>query len=553
MPSTTKLRNWKSTLCFSRGAALLAILLAGLAAPLHAQFTFVDLYDFSCGSGTSVGGCYPGDRGQLALGTDGNFYATTSTGGIHDFGTIFMMSTSGVETDLWPFDGINGWNSLAGLTLASDGNFYGTAELGGANSKGTVFRFTPPATVTLLHSFASTEGVPLSSPVQGADGNLYGVTNKGTTYSIALTTGTYQLLTPAPGAVSAPLLLASDGNLYGGTYTGGSTGNGAIFRMSTPGGAIKIIHNFTGTDGAAAEGGLVQAPDGNLYGTTNQGGPNNNGEIFKMTPAGKITVLHTFDPNGVLDGDLPAADLMVASDGYLYGVNSGGGAGQFGTIFRISTSGSFTKLFDFTGTTGSVPGAYSATGLTQHTNGSLYGLAYRGGANDNGTFFSLLFPNLTEILIIEGPIFVKPGVPVEILGNNLTHAIQVNFGGVQGTITGGSDTFLTATVPYAAVDGLVSVIYDTGLQTETVLSTHILPAVTGFDPPSGSVGTVVTINGGGFTGAKKVAFGTVLATSFTVLSPQQIQATVPTGAKTGKIGVMTPNGSAKSSTKFTVR
>jgi uncharacterized repeat protein (TIGR03803 family) len=322
--------------------------------------------------------------------------------------------------------------------------------------------------------------------------------------------------------------------------------------MTTPGGAIKIIHNFNGSDGAAPSCSLVQASDGNLYGTTNQGGPNNNGEIFKMTLTGKITVLHTFDVNGVSDGEFPDAGLLAASDGYLYGVNSFGGASQVGTLFRITTNGAYTKLFDFTGVGGSVPGSYPGTALTQHTNGNIYGVVFRGGASDNGVFFSLQIPNLSQILTVAGPIFVLPGAPVEILGNNLTHAIFVNFGSVQAQFQVGSDNYLTATVPTQALDGIISVTYDTGLQTQTLMSVHILPNITNLDPPSGPVGTVVDISGGGFTAAKKVTFGGVAATTFSVLSPSLVQATVPTGAKTGRVKVTTPNGTATSPKVFTV-
>lgn len=519
-----------------------------LAAHLHAQ-TYVDLYEFNC----NVGGCYPSDHGQLTQGADGNLYGTTLLGGLHDFGTIFQLTTGGADTDLWAFDGITGDNVFSALTLAADGNYYGTAQNGGSFDNGTVYRFSPPSAVTVLHSFSESEGVPECPPVQGKDGNLYGVTNSGTTYSVTIPAGTYkQLQLNATASVGAPLLLASDGNLYG-AAGGGTNGKGVIFRMATPGGAIKVIHNFNGTDGSNAVGSLVQAPDGNLYGTTSAGGPNNNGEIFKMTLTGKITVLHTFDINGVSDGELPNAGLLAASDGYLYGVNSGGGASQLGTLFRITTGGAYTKLFDFTGVGGPVPGAFPGTALTQHTNGNLYGSVFRGGSSDNGVFFSLQAPNLSQILKVAGPIFVLPGGPVEILGNNLTHAIFVNFGSVQAQFQPGSDNYLTATVPTQALDATISVTYDTGLQTQTLMAVHILPVITNLDPPSGPVGTVVDITGGGFTGAKKVTFGGVAATSFNVLSPSLIQATVPTGAKTGKVKVGTPNGTATSPMKFTVQ
>lgn len=164
----------------------------------------------------------------------------------------------------------------------------------------------------------------------------------------------------------------------------------------------------------------------------------------------------------------------------------------------------------------------------------------------------MIAPNLTQILKVAGPIFLLPGGPVEVLGNNLTHVVAVNFGGVSAQFTRGTDSVLTATVPNGALDGLVNVIYDTGLLTQTMSSYHILPKITNLDPSSGQVGSVVNITGGGFTGTKKVMFGAVAATSFSVISPTLIQATVPTGANTGRVGVQTPNGGATSPMKFTV-
>ena len=526
---------------------LLVLVLVGAAVPLQAQFTYVDEYDLNC----NTGGCYPFNHGSLTQGSDANLYGTTSTGGQHDFGTIFSVTTSGGYTDLWPFDGLSGEQPDGAVTLASDGNYYGTTAFGGANTEGTLFRFIPPASVTVLHNFTTSEGHPLVAPTQGKDGSLYGVTDTGAAYSVTLA-GVYKQLPSAPSGIDSPLLLASDGNLYGTSTSGGTLGNGTVFRMSTPSGATTIIHSFTDTDGATPAGGLVQASDGKFYGTTSYGGPNENGEIFKMNSSGKITVLHTFDVNGVSDGEFPQATLLAASDGYLYGVNNSGGANGVGTIFRISTTGSFSKLFDLTNTLPGASGAYPGVALMQHTNGNIYGLTYRGGANDNGVFFALLAPNLTQILKVAGPIFLLPGGPVQVLGNNLTHVIAVNFGGVSAQFTLGTDSVLTATVPNGALDGLVNVIYDTGLMTETVSSYHILPKITNLDPSSGHVGSIVNITGGGFTGAKKVTFGGVAATSFSVLSATLIQATVPTGAKTGKVGVQTPNGSATSPMKFTV-
>jgi uncharacterized repeat protein (TIGR03803 family) len=531
-----------------------ALLVAFAATPLHAQYSYTDWYDFqNCGAL----GCAPLDLGRLTQGSDGNLYGTTLSGGSHAFGTIFVVTPTGTYNDLWEFDGVSGESPYGGLTLASDGNFYGAAAAGGSFNDGTVFRFTPPGTVTVIHNFNGTDGInPTVPPVQGKDGNLYGVTLSGTTYTITMPAGTFkQLPQNSPPTVYAPLFLASDGNLYGVSAYGGTNNDGTVFRMTTPGGAINVIHNFNGSDGINPVGPLTQGSDGYLYGTALSGGANNAGADFKMTLAGKKMQTFSFDAlSGTTnnDGAGPQAGLLAASDGYLYGVNQSGGANGFGTIYQISVALKFTKLFDFTASVGPVTGQLAATTLMQHTNGSLYGLTQEGGAAGDGNFYGLTAINFREILTVIGPIFVKPGVPVQILGNNLTHVIQVNFGAVQAQFQTNSDTLLTATVPFAALDGPVSAIFDTGLEFQTQSAVHILPVILSLDPLSGPVGTPVNISGGGFTGATKVTFGGVRTGNFIVVTPSQIQATVPTGAKTGKVAVTTPNGSATSTQKFTV-
>jgi uncharacterized repeat protein (TIGR03803 family) len=546
----------------------LLMLFCVAAAPLHAQ-TFQDLYDFNC----NIGGCFPYDFGQLTQGSNGNLYGTAVNGkNAPGLGTVFEVSTSGSYADLWPFDGTTGEFPNAGLTLASDGNFYGTASAGGTFGNGTLFRMTPGGSLTVLHHFSSTEGAPLVAPVEANNGTidaLYGVTGSGTTYRVTLPAGTYkQLPNNAPGPTFGPFFLASDGYLYGTTQTGGTNNLGTVFRMTIPAGAIKIIHSFSGADGSAPEGPLTSdftnPWDGILYGTTDSGGANNTGTVFQLTlSSGALKFLHNFDAYvGAFtcnnDGGNPAAGLLLASDGYFYGVTSGGGANCIGTIFRFALGGFFTKLFDFdqSGVT-SIYGEMAYTTLMEHTNGCLYGLTSMGGAsngqtNPMGNFYSLCAERLIQIVKVEGPIFVHPGVPAQILGNNLTHAVEVTFAGEQTQFQVGSDTNLLAQVPNDAVDGVIAVILDDGQQIETQSAEHILPLITNLDPTSGPVGTQVGIVGGGFAGAKKVTFGGVKATNFTVVSPTLIQAIVPTGARTGKVGVTTRNGTAKSKQTFTV-
>jgi uncharacterized repeat protein (TIGR03803 family) len=538
--------------------ALTCVLLIVFAAlPLHAQFTYQDLFEFdNCFTGL---GCEP--KGQLTVGSDGNLYGTGFLGGPDDHGAIFMMTPSGAFTNLLSFNGTTGEDPEGGLILASDGNFYGTTSSGGSSGYGTLFRLTPSAVFTVLHQFKNgTDGaVPWAPPTEAKDGNLYGVTVAGTAYRVTLPGGTFKSIsTSVPINSQAPLSLASNGDLYGTTFGGeGTYFNGSVFRMST-GGVIKVMYGFSGTDGSNPASPVVQGSDGNLYGTTVFGGANGTGEVFKLTLSGKLTVLHNFSAQNPTDhtnsdGAGPTAGLFPASDGtHLYGTTSVGGANASGTIFEITTGGTFNKFFDFTGNVGPTTGAGAESTLMQHTNGSIYGATEAGGANDAGVFYRLSPANPVQVLEIAGPAWVKPGEPVEILGSDLSEISKLTFGGVKAKFQPGSDTFIIATVPNAAVDGLITATLTTGQQIKTQNAIHILPVITNLDPSSGAVGAQISIVGGGFVGTQKVTFGGGKSAAFKVVSATTIHATVPAGAKTGRITVITANGSAISQA-FTVR
>ena len=548
----------RRTRCLPIACALLVLV---AAAPLCAQ-SYQDLFDLDCPTG-----CTPWDRGRLTQGTDGNLYGTTEYGGSNGYGTIFRVSTSGSGyTVLWNFDGATtGANPIGALTLSSvDGNFYGATFDGGTygDSLGTLFSFNPStSTLTVLHHFGPSEDSPWVPPVEGKDKRLYGMTHSGATYRLTPPAGTYQLLpNSVPGIPAGPLLLAADGNFYGTTGTGGKYLQGTIFRM-TMAGVISTLHSFTGnSDGGGPSAPLVQASNGTFYGTTYTDNTNFAGTVFKFTlKPFKLTTLHNFT-SGAIGGSNPDAGLVLATDGNLYGTTSSGGQGNdnFGNIFEITTGGTYTPFFDFTGVTGGVPGAQARTTLMEDTNGVLYGLTSAGGLNGvaaggYGVFYSLTLPHVNPNITLCCNWWVILDQPVTILGQNLTGVFSVSFGGASARFAAGSDTFLTAYVPRAAIDGLVTVTLATGQQLQSQQTVHILPKITSLDPLSGTAGTVVNMSGGGFTGTTKVTFGGVAATSFNVLSPSLIQATVPTGAVTGKVVVTTPNGKATSKQTFTVQ
>jgi uncharacterized repeat protein (TIGR03803 family) len=360
-----------------------------------------------------IGGTTDGASPYAALiqATDGNFYGTTF-GGAAGFGTVFKMTPNGALTVLHAFtDGDDGAEPLGPLIQATDGNFYGTASYGGAYRWGTIFKMTPSGTVAVLHAFGSRPGDganPLSL-IQATDGNFYGTTS----YSTSGGGGTVFQMTPGgtvttmhmftggtDGALPyASLIHATDGNFYGTTYFGGASNLGTVFRI-TPGGSLTVLHAFTpGTDGAHPYGALIQATDGNLYGTTfGDGGASNLGTVFKMTPGGTVTVLHAFIPG--TDGAYPNAALIQATDGNFYGTTPYGGTSASGTVFKMTPSGTVSVLHAFTGGT---DGTYPYAALIQATDGNFYGTTIGGGStNCNsygcGTVFKMTPSGIVTVL-----------------------------------------------------------------------------------------------------------------------------------------------------------
>ena len=289
----------------------------------------------------------------LIQGSDGNFYGTTALGGMFYQGTLFRITPAGAVTIVRSFSGLLGDGSvpMGGLVQTSDGSLFGTTALGGAHSMGTVFR-TALGIVVTLHSFSGSpdEGAnPTAKLVRGSDGNFYGTTvrggtqNRGTVFKVG-SLGSFTTLhsfsgSPGEGAIPfAGLVQGSDGNFYGTTALGGEHYLGTVFNMS-PAGSVTTMHSFSGSsgDGASPLAGLVQASDGNFYGTTSLGGAHYLGTIFRINPAGSLTTLHSFSGSSG-EGASPVAALLQASDGNFYGTTSLGGAHYWGTVFKFSLS-----------------------------------------------------------------------------------------------------------------------------------------------------------------------------------------------------------------------
>jgi uncharacterized repeat protein (TIGR03803 family) len=378
----------------------------------------------------SKSGCADGEYTYAVpiQGTDGNFYGTTYLGGSKELGTVFKITPSGTLTTLHTFDGTDGSQPLAGLVQASDGNFYGTTYMGGSQGNGEIFKITPSGTLTTLHSFCSRTACkdgrnPFAGLVQGTDGNLYGT-----------------------------------------TLEGGAKGFGTVFKV-TPNGTLTTLHSFCTQsgcpDGQFPQTGLVQASNGNLYGTTITGGTYGDDTIFEITTSGAFTTLYNVcSQSGCPDGNYLYAGLIQATDGNLYGIMDVGGANGSGTIFKITLSGTLTTLYNFCSQSGCPDGQYPGGGLVQDTDGSLYGTTADGGANGDGTVFSLsvgLGP-----FVETQPTTAKAGATVKILGTNLTKATSVNFNGKAATFTVVSSSEITTTVPAGATTGEVQVVTPSG-------------------------------------------------------------------------------------------
>ncbi len=463
---------------YNRASAAFLLMFATAIASRAQTFTTLWQFDGHDGSG-------PGTFGmQLVQGTDGNLYGTTDRDGVWG-GTIFKITTGGTLTTLYYFCTPNctdGWGPSGSLVLDAGGNFYGTTSIyGTANYFGTIFRVTPEGTLTTLYRFcreatSCPDGARPEGLVLAADGSFYGMTALGgiTSFPNCLGTegvegcGTIFKTTPQGrvttlhkfgwtdgGYPAAGLVEAADGNFYGTTGAGGSYGNGTVLAM-TPGGKMTSLYSFCAqtncVDGDDPQAGLVLGTDGDLYGTTALGGTGNRGTIFKITPRGTLTTLYSFcSEANCADGESPFGALILGTDGNFYGITDYGGAYNSGTIFKITPLGALTTLHSFDGTDGSGPFG----GLCQATDGNFYGTTLGGGASNDGTVFRLSVGLGAFLKTV--PVAGKAGTAVTILGTDLTGATSVTFNGTPATITVVSPSSITTTVPAGATTGKVQV------------------------------------------------------------------------------------------------
>lgn len=541
-------------LCWEQTAETIALCIAMAIAGRAQTFTTLVNFDGTNGSPYTM---------TVVQGQDGNLYGTTEE-------SVFKITPDGTFNTLFVFTCQNGECPAGivlydGLTLGTDGNFYGTASRGGNNSClqgcGTVFKITPSGEVTVLHLFDGSDG---SWPYSG-------------------------------------LIQATDGSFYGTTYSGGTDNLGTIFRI-TPSGKFKTVHSFSlWVDGGYPQGGLLQASDGYIYGTTSFGGRDlctaGCGTIFKMGPHGRITTLYEFCAlKDCSDGIAPTASLIQGRDGALYGTTYGydnnsdnpSEPTSGGTAFRITTAGALTTLYNFSshpvaGLAQATDGNFYGTtlaggdftcdpynggcgtifqitpkgelttlhafeytdgeaplgGLAQATTGAFYGSTAGGGTLKMGTLFSLDmgFGPFVAFVRDSG----KVGATGGILGEGFTGTTSVLVNGTPATFSIVSDTFLQAQVPDGATTGLVTVNTPRGILTSNK-AFRVLPQILNVYPHEGPIGTQVTIDGVSLTDTIAVGFGDRILAQFTVISDHEVIASVPNGGKTGPIGIKTKGG-----------
>jgi uncharacterized repeat protein (TIGR03803 family) len=469
------------------------------------------------------------------------------------------------------FNGFDGANPGATLVQGPNGNYYGTTATGGTISttspgSGVIYEVTPTGKIILLHIFCLEARCPDGSGPQ------------------------------------APLVLATDGNFYGTTVDGGTHSVGTIFKI-TPEGKFTSIYSFCAetvlgicTDGMLVTAGLIQAVNGDFYGMAQAGGSHNEGTVFRVTSAGKLTVLYNFcsqDPPYCADGASPWATLIQGNDGYLYGTAEEGGTYRGGTVFKLALDGTLTTIYNFcpseTGVTcpdGSAP----ESALIQASNGNFYGATTTGGTVNCGitkvgcgTVFELTpagvlttlhsFCSLANCADGAYPSGVTQGTDGNFYGitsgsgaNKWGTLFQITSAGVLNTLynfcaqSKCDDGSSPKVAPFQATNGTfygTTFIGGTGeacpyTQCGTVftLSMGLGPFVQTM-PVAGLIGGAINILGNNLTGTTGVSFNGVPA-RFTVLSDTEIAVHVPAGAKTGPVQVVTPGGTLTSNVAFQV-
>jgi uncharacterized repeat protein (TIGR03803 family) len=396
--------------------ALPLLMCFAVATAAHAQ-TLTTLHNF-----TGTDGAYPnqqlvkGSHHRMVQHPNGFYYSVTPYGGANSAGTVYQVNSAGVHMVLYNFCSIGGAACTDGsypegaLLVGNDNNLYGTTYSGGAHNAGTVFKITTSGALTTLYSFGSKAGNadgsgPFGALVQGNDGNLYGTTysggnstNDGTVFKISCggSLTTIHSFSGPDGANPEGDLLQGpwDGNFYGATLAGGNSTNSGTMFYITSGGTLTTVYSFCSLtnciDGSAPQVPFTPDAFGNFYGTTAYSGANAGGTIFNYSPFfGFHTLYHFCAKTSCTDGAYPEAGPVIGSNGDIYGTTLYGGASNNGTAYEFTPWGVLYSLYNFCSLANCSDGQNPEASLIQGTDGNFYGTTAFGGANGYGTAFNL--------------------------------------------------------------------------------------------------------------------------------------------------------------------
>ena len=353
---------------------------------------------------------FPGGNPQSGITFDssGNIYGTTVFGGANGAGTVWEVSSTGTYSLLYSFgDSLtDGSGPVAGVTFDSHGNMYGTTRAGGVNGNGTVWEITSTGSYSTLYSFgasASDANDPVAGVTLDSSGNLYGVTEfggvsgKGALWQIT-SSGAYSILYSfgaSGGDAAYPVgnvTFDGNGNLFGTSAYGGLYGGGAVWELAS-GGSYGLYHSLgaSSSDGATPLAGVAFDVYGNMYGTTKAGGAAGDGTVWEITSSGTYGTLHSFGSSAT-DGNGPNAGVAVDKSGNLFGTTTAGGTFNAGTVWEISLIGTYQTTYSFG--SNSPDGATPLGGVTCDSQGNLYGATSVGGSNFYGTAWEITAPSL---------------------------------------------------------------------------------------------------------------------------------------------------------------
>lgn len=387
---------------FKRGLWAASALWLGLSG--SAQAGYKVLHHFAGGAADGSG-----PLGSLVQ-SGAKLYGVTRVGGAADKGVLFEIKTDGagfriLHSFTTPADG----QTPYGTPLLSGGALYGMAGSENTAAGGALYRIgVNGSDYRALHRFAggASDGKwPYDSLIRSGS-TLYGMTvsggagegtgrlRGGTVFRVNTDGADFRILhhfSGADGAWSPGNLVLSGSTLYGMTYGGGSGGRGVIFKVNADGGGFEVLHHFAGGtgDGASTHGSLTLSGS-TLYGMTTKGGASDKGVIFKINTDGSgFAILHSF-AGGSGDGAEPMAGSLVQAGVVLYGMTARGGDGDNGVVFQIQNDGSgFQILHRFNGADGKRP-----FGAPLLSGGTLYGTTSAGGANNRGVAFALELPGM---------------------------------------------------------------------------------------------------------------------------------------------------------------